>query len=118
MRNYSRIKVEQIVIGTLMNEFGDDGFLVKNMASLRKDLFNDRRHVFIFGIIEQMVRDGRRQTTPYDILCYCDEKGMQYGNIGNFSTYMCEISMNYAFKGLRAYVRELVQYYIRDRKNG
>ena len=115
---YSRDKVEQIVIGTLLNEYGDDGFFEGSRVVLRKELFNERRNAFIFEVIVRMTNDGLKQTTPYDVFVYCNENGIRYGNMTNFCVYMCDVSVNYAFNGFKKYVKQLVDYYIREVKNG
>ena len=114
----TRERLERIVVGTLLNERQGDGFYKKNKASLKKDVFSDKRNAFIFGILEKMHADGIETTTPYDVVSYCKEKGIKYGNPANFAVYMCEICESYAFLSLKSYVKELVQYYVKEKKNG
>lgn len=111
----SRNRLEEIVIGTLLNEYGTDGFFAKHKMVLRKELFADKRNVFLFGLIEGMFLEGRTQTTPKDVLDYAMEKNIRYGNLSNFLTYMCDLAYgNYAFVGFGDYVRRLVDLYVKD----
>ena len=117
--DYSRDMVEQIVIGTLLNDLGEDKFFAKNRMALRKELFKDRKNAFIFGIIQRMHEDGIEVTSPSDVFAYTNKNNIQYGNVSNFVTYMCELSQRYyAFGDFSKYVRELVDAYVKEKRYG
>ena len=117
--DFSRSKVEQIVIGTLMNEYGGDGFFDSCRMVLRKELFADRRNAFIFDIVKKMHDEGITETTPHDVFRYATDKNIRYGDMEKFCSYMCEVSdANYAFDGFGKYVRILVDEYLKERKHG
>jgi len=115
---YQRHQLETIVLGTLLNDSGRDGFFDGSRNVLREELFSDRRNAFIFGLIARMKADGERETTPYDILKYAKEKKIRYGDTARFCTYMCELSRNYAFDGFKKYVRQLVEIYVKEKRYG
>lgn len=114
--DYSRNDIEGIVLGTILNDSGDDGFMRSCRMSLRRELFRDKRNAFIFGILDMMYMEGITSTTPYDVVVYAESKGIKYGNLQEFLLYMCGLTKNYAYMGFKRYVRELVTMYIRDRK--
>ena len=114
---YSRNKLEGIVLGTILNDFGKDGFMQTNKMSLRKELFTNKKNAFVFGILESMSNDGLASMTPYDVLEYANEKGIKYGNAVNFASYMCDLAFgNYAYNDFKKYVRELVRIYVKEKK--
>ena len=115
---YSRNKLERIVIGTMLNESGKDGFFNGSRIVLRKELFKDKRNVFLFAVLERMYKDGLRRSTPYDVFKYANEKSIPYGNAENFCTYMCEVSENYyVFIGFKKYVKQLVDLYVKENRH-
>lgn len=115
--DYSRNRLEEIVIGTMLNDFGDDGFMKSCRLSLRKELFKNRQNAFIFGILDAMFKDGLTETTPKDVLEYTNDKEIKYGNMSNFASYMCGLaSCNYAHTGFKKYVKELVAMYIKENR--
>lgn len=117
--DYTRSDIERIVIGTLLNDFGDDRFFEKNRMALRKELFTDRKNVFVFGIIERMHEDGINGTNPSGVFGYANDKNIQYGNAVNFVSYMCELAQRYyAFNSFGKYVRELVDAYVNEKRYG
>lgn len=101
-----------IVLGTLLNDIGE--FYDSCRMSLRRELFSNKRNAFVYGIIEDMHRNGRSETFPINVFNYANEYGIKYGNMTNFCVYMCELSMNYAFKNFKKYVKELVGFYLRE----
>lgn len=113
-------KVERIVIGTMLNDFGEDCFFGSCSMSLRKELFSDRRNAFIFDVISRMNAQGLRSTTPYDVLSYVQTNKIRCGNVQNFVSYMTELACeSYAFSSFREHVRTLVRFYSsRRRMNG
>lgn len=115
---YSRSKLEEVVVGTLLNDFGHDGFLRSCGMSLRRELFEGRQSSFVFGILESMYRDGLNSTTPLDVFKYANEKGIKYGDATRFASYMCMLATdNYAFVGFKKYVKELVMTFLKERKS-
>lgn len=113
-------KVERIVIGTMLNDFGEDCFFSSCSMSLRKELFSDRRNAFIFDVISRMNAEGLRSTTPYDVLSYVQTNKIRCGSVHNFVSYMTELACeSYAFSSFREHVRTLVRFYSnRMRNNG
>ena len=113
-------KVERIVIGTMLNDFGEDCFFSSCSMSLRKELFSDRRNAFIFDVISRMNAQGLRSTTPYDVLSYVQTNKIRCGNVQNFVSYMTELACeSYSFSSFRDHVRTLVRFYSsRRRMNG
>lgn len=115
--DYSRSKLEEVVIGTLLNDFGDDGFMQSCSMSLRIELFKGKQTSFVYGILESMYKDGLKSTTPIDVLNYANEKEIKYGNDVNFASHMCSLATNnYALKDFKKYVKELVTMYINEKK--
>lgn len=116
---YTRDRLERIVLGTMLNEFGNDGFMHQCSLSLRKDLFKSRQNAFVYSILDMMHNDGITSTTPVDVAAYAHQKDIKYGNLTNFLGYMCELAAeNYAHNGFKKYVKELVTLYIKDKKHG
>lgn len=112
---YTRIKLEQIVLGTLMN---DISLLQTHRVSIRKEMFSDKRNAFVFGIIEQMFNDGLTETAPYDVFVYSLQNNIRYGDANKFCVYMCQLTDNYAVVGFPKYLRDLVKIYLSEVKNG
>ena len=67
---YTREKIEQIVLGTLLNDIGDEGFFKGSRNVLRDDLFSDKRNVFVFSVIKRMRGEGMESTSPCDVFRY------------------------------------------------
>lgn len=106
-----------IVLGTILNDSGEEQFMNKYSMSLPKDVFSDKRNAFIYGLIYDMHSCGRTSFTPHDVLEYAIEKGVKYGNVVNFCLYMCELSERfYAPFGILEHIRRLVKMYISDKK--
>lgn len=117
--DFTRDRMEQVVLGTILNDNGNDGFVKSCHLSLKKELFKDRRNAFIFGVIDSMYKNGLSSFLPADIVEYADKNGIKYGNAANFCNYMCSLALNnYAFNDFRKYVRELVKKYVRESKDG
>lgn len=109
--------IEQVVVGTLLNEYGQDRFFARCCALVREDMFSDRRNAFTFSVIKRMVEDGIVQTTPIDVLEYAERNGIAYGNAQKFCIYMCEIADKYyAFSSLKDYVRRLIDFYVAEKR--
>ena len=51
---YTRNKLGSMVLGMILNDLGEYGFVSKYRNSLCKELFTDRQHAFVYGIIERM----------------------------------------------------------------
>lgn len=113
---YSRSELERIVLGTMLNDFGDDGYMQSNKLSLRKELFSSKQNAFVFGLLESMNNDGLTSTTPNDVFEYANEKEIKYGNAANFTSYMCELALNYAYNDFKKHLKELVKLYIKEKK--
>ena len=103
-----------IVIGTLLNDEG--AFFESCKMSLCKELFADKRNAFVYGIIEGMHKAGLQRTFPLDVFNYANENDVKYGNAANFCAFLCEMAENFAFKGFKKYVKELVTVYLRNLK--
>ncbi len=115
----TRSELEKIVIGTLLNDYGDDGFIRKNSMSLKEELFSCRQNLFIFRIIMMMYKDGLKDMTPVSVFDYANTNHINYGNAGRFVAYMCELATSYyAFNKFKEYLKELVRIYINEKKNG
>lgn len=101
---------EKAVIGTLMSEpelFETYGI------SLTKEIFSDKRNAFIFGIMDDMRKDGCVSFYPYDIFVYADEKNIAYGDMVRFCSYMCEASACWDFFGFRKRLKDVVGEYVK-----
>ena len=115
---YTRERVERILIGTLLNEYGYDGFMRNGGSVLRAEMFCDKRNAFIFSVIRRMDGDGAVQTTPCDVFRYVTEKGIRCGDTGRLCSYMAEVCENYAWSSFRRYVKMLVDYFLNDKRHG
>lgn len=106
--------IECVVMGTLLNDNGGDGFMSSCRMSLKKELFADRRNAFVFGIMEKMYSDGLKSFLPTDIYDYACKNSIQYGNASKFLSYMCSLATeHYRPFEFKANLRELVKLYIR-----
>lgn len=116
---YTRDRMERIVLGTMLNDFGSDGFMRSCRMSLKKEMFKSKQNAFVYDILDRMFKDGLSSTTPADVLSYSDEKGIKYGNAANFSAYMCELATeNYAIVSFKKILKDMVLNYIKDVKHG
>lgn len=116
--NYTRNKLEQIVIGTLLNEYGYSKFYTKSKSVLNEDLFIDKRNKFIFAIIKEMIDKGIKQTTPYDVAMYATQNNKKYGNLHMFCCYMCDVIQYNALGEFKRFVKQLVDEFVKDKRYG
>lgn len=114
--DYTRNKLERIVLGTLLNDNGKDGFAKSCRLSLRCDLFANKQNKFVYGLLEKMYKDGIVSTTPVDVFEYANKNDVKYGNAEKFCQYMCELAQeNYAFNNFKGFVRELVSMCLKEK---
>lgn len=105
-----------MVLGTLLNDHGD--YYSSCKGSLCREMFQNKRNAFVFGLIEDMHNDGISDTFPIDVFNYANEKDVKYGNMNNFCVFLCEVAMDNAYEDFKKYVRELVRFYLKDIKHG
>lgn len=111
--------MERIVLGTLLNDSGSDGFMKRYSVSLCRELFTTRQLVFIFDLLTAMYGEGLTDTTPKAVFEYAESHQSRYGNPSNFCQYLCELATNnYAPNNFQDYLKELVRLYISDRRYG
>jgi hypothetical protein len=113
---YSQANNERVVIGTLLNEFGQDGFYERNNMVLRSEMFTDVRNRFLFDTICQMKHEGLTATTPFDVLTFLQRKQIPYGDTQQLVSYMTDVAMNFALKTFDEQVTQLAQQYIRRKR--
>lgn len=114
--NYTRDKLEKIVIGTLLNEYGYDKYFQRSNAVLRGELFKDKKNRFIFNTIKEMNEKGMKQTTPYDVAIYATQNNKKYGNLHNFCCYMCELIEYNAMTEFKVFLKKLVDEYVKEQR--
>ena len=114
--DYTRDKLEQIIIGTLLNEYGYDKYFQRSKAVLRGELFKDKKNRFIFNTIKEMNEKGMKQTTPYDVAVYATQNNNKYGNLHNFCCYMCELIEYNAMKEFKVFLKKLVDEYVKEQR--
>lgn len=114
--DYTRDKLEQIIIGTLLNEYGYDKYFQRSKAVLRGELFKDKKNRFIFNTIKEMNEKGMKQTTPFDVVSYAKDNHLRFGNIHNFCCYMCELIEYNAMKEFKVFLKKLVDEYVKEQR--
>ena len=108
------VRIDDIVLGTLLNDFGDLKLMSRYGMSLRKELFYSKQHQFVFGIIERMYNDGKISFTPSDVFDYATNKGVRFGDAGKFCSFMCSLATScYAPNSFAKNLKELVSKYIK-----
>lgn len=113
---YSRSDYERMVLGIILNDDGEYGFMKSCRMSLRKELFKDKKNIFVYGILDAMYNDGCVDMTPISVFDYANNHNIKYGNMGNFAAYLCELSSTtWRFHELKKYVKELVTRYMKER---
>ena len=110
---YTRNKLGSMVLGMILNDLGEYGFVSKYRNSLCKELFTDRQHAFVYGIIERMSDDCLMSFSPKDVFDYAERNNIKYGNVSKFCLFMCELATeNYDPQNFRKNLKELVKLYI------
>lgn len=103
-------RLEAIILGSILNDNGSDGFIEENNVALKADLFTGKKNAFLWNVLERMSKDGQTDFTPYSVLRYCDRNDIKYGDLVNFCEYMIELSTDYyAHIEFSKYVDELIE---------
>ena len=99
------------VLGTIMSDYT---LYNTYRLSLRKEIFADKKNMFIFGLMEEMIKAGESSLYPYDIFKYTHEKEVKYGNMVNFCSYLCEVSSCWDLFAFQKNLKELVSTYLKS----
>lgn len=86
-----RQEIENIIIGTLLNECDNRDWYKDCRYCLSLDMFKDERNRQIYSTIKEMKDKGLKDTTPYDIVTF--SKGLQ-----NLAVYMCDLAFSFYFE--------------------
>ena len=104
-----RDKLENIIIGTLLESNAERNFYDDCCSVITPDMFNDEVNRRIFVMVSEMNRNGKVNTTPCDIF-------EEYGNVVvDIMPRMCELVTDYSFIYLKTKYNEeqyiLSEYY-------
>lgn len=95
-----RDKLENIIIGTLLESNTERNFFDDGCSVLTSDMFKDDVNRRVFMLISEMNRKGKVNTTPCDIFEEYGEK------VADIVPRMCELVTDYSFIYLKTKYNE------------
>lgn len=65
-----RQEIESIIIGTILNSFNGDDYLINCKSCITADMFSDERNKVIYSKAIEMSKSGLKEITPQTMLQY------------------------------------------------
>jgi hypothetical protein len=98
-----REELERIIIGTLLNSFGDANWYDSCKSCITEGMFSDERNRRIYSTIQRMKKDIFSDITPLDVINYDP-------SLSDLSVYMCELAGDWYFEIKKYYYNRKLLY--------
>lgn len=85
-----RQEIENIIIGTILNNYSGEDYMNDCKCCITADMFADKRNEKIYAKVFEMQKSGYNDITPYDIVAYNEE-------MIEYASYMCELASDWHF---------------------